>query len=265
MENILQAVERARAGRPDPANEASVRTDRSTAQEFQRGRVVELNQNLLRSRRIVAQDSKDPDARAFDILRTQVLRTMDMRKMQFLAVTSPTAGCGKTVTAINLALSIARYPDRPVLLIDMDFKKPQVAGCLGLEFDNDLLAVRHRRALLSDGVIETRVGDNALMILPTGAVASGSAELLASRELGDVLQQIKRDYPSAIVVIDLPPVLTGDDVLAILPQVDGVLLVAAAGITTPSEIEECSKQLHSAEIVRVVLNKAQELATSSYY
>ena len=52
---------------------------------------------------------------------------------QFLAVTSATAGCGKSVTACNLAMSIARLAERSVLLVDMDMQKPKVAEYLGLE------------------------------------------------------------------------------------------------------------------------------------
>src|SRR5215510_11748796 len=74
-----------------------------------------------------------PRTKSFDMLRTQVLQSMNPKNWQFLAITSPTAGCGKTVTAINLALSIARQPELSALLIDMDLPKPAVAKYLGLD------------------------------------------------------------------------------------------------------------------------------------
>ena len=67
------------------------------------------------------------------------------------------------------------------------------------------------------------------------------------------------------VIVDLPPVLCSDDVIAILPQIDCVLLVAAAGATTKSEIEECNRHLQSAEVVRLVLNKVPDEAARYYY
>jgi hypothetical protein len=66
------------------------------------------------------------------------------------------------------------------------------------------------------------------------------------------------------VVLDLPPLLTGDDVIALLPRIDCILLVAAAGLSTTTEIEECSKHLEATDIIRVVLNKATEQSPHYY-
>jgi Mrp family chromosome partitioning ATPase len=70
-----------------------------------------------------------------------------------------------------------------------------------------------------------------------------------------LLQEIAGDG-SRIVILDLPPLLTGHDALSILPEVDCVLLVAAVGISKISEIEECKKYLQGTSLVRFVLNKA---------
>jgi protein-tyrosine kinase len=85
-----------------------------------------------------------------------------------------------------------------------------------------------------------------------------SSELIASRALRTLLQDIKEEFPSATVVLDLPPVMSGDDVLTMLPYVDCFLLVAAVGSSSVSDVRECNRFLHSAEVVRIVLNKASE-------
>src|SRR6476620_5214472 len=113
MEPIRQAVERAKAtgvappepqGRPISARQVhNTRPDHSL-----HIKEVQLDRQHLESCRLIAHNAADPRASSFDMLRTQVLQSMDQRNWQFLAVTSPTAGCGKTVTSINLALSIAR-------------------------------------------------------------------------------------------------------------------------------------------------------------
>src|SRR6185295_6238473 len=90
-------------------------------------RTLSLNAARLESRRIISYDVADQRSKSFDVLRTQILQEMDRKQWQILAVTSPTAGCGKTLTAINLAMSIARQPERAALLVDMDLRKPQVA------------------------------------------------------------------------------------------------------------------------------------------
>jgi protein-tyrosine kinase len=76
--------------------------------------------------------------------------------------------------------------------------------------------------------------------------------------MSSLLQTIKRDFKSYTVILDMPPMLTGDDVIALLPQLDCVLLVAAVGTSTLSELKQCSKHLQSAEVVRVVLNKTPD-------
>jgi MinD superfamily P-loop ATPase len=83
--------------------------------------------------------------------------------------------------------------------------------------------------------------------------------------MSTLLQAIKRDFKSRIVILDMPPMLTSDDVIAILPQIDCVLLVAAAGASTVSEIKDCSKHLQAAEVVRLVLNKSSEPAIGYGY
>ena len=152
---------------------------------------VELNSTYLRSNRIVSHMVADPLARPFDILRTQILQSMDAKGTKVLAVTSPTPGCGKTVTALNLALSIERLPERSVLMVDLDFVKPNVAPCLGIKFDQGVLDVLAGRTGLRDAIIHARIGSQQLMVLPTTAT-TGSSELMSSREMSIMLQELRR-------------------------------------------------------------------------
>ena len=72
--------------------------------------------------------------------------------------------------------------------------------------------------------------------------------------MGNLLQDLRRDYQT--IVVDLPPILSSDDVIRILPQIDCVLLVAAVGLSKLSDVEESMRHLQSSQLVRVVLNKA---------
>jgi protein-tyrosine kinase len=262
MENIRQAVERARLARGQDGKDQRLT---GSARYLQRAlgdaideSVHELDASHLEAHRVIAHDSADPRSASYDMLRTQVLRTMDSVDRNVLAITSPTAGCGKTLTAINLALSIVRQADRSVLLIDMDIQKAQVARCLGLKFENGLLSVLEDRKTLASALIRTRVGKSGLIVLPTEIAAFGSSDWMTSQAMALLFQQIRRELQSHIIIVDLPPMLYRDGVMAILPHIDGVLLVAAMGTSTVPEIQDCSKYLQATEVVGYVLNKARE-------
>ena len=267
MDTIRQALELARSSGAMPQSDASGLgapfTEATNPLDVQ-FRQIKLKNAHLEAARIVAYDPLHEHGRHFDMLRTQLLQAMDHNGWQMLAITSPTAGCGKSVTACNLAISISRLPERSVLLVDMDLQKPKVAEYLGMDTKNGLLSVLQGRVNLLDAIVEASAGQNQMLVLPGEVCQSGSAEWMASQAMTTVLQAIKRDFRSHVVIIDLPPVLVGDDVISVLPQIDSTLLVASVGASTLSDVKECSKHLKSSPIVRVVVNKVSE-KTEAYY
>jgi protein-tyrosine kinase len=267
MDQIRKAIERAKGSFDSDLS------DHARAQQPQFGpaatpifaREVSLNSAYLESQRIIAHDVRDPRSRAFDMLRTQILQSMDLKSWQFLGITSPTEGCGKSVVAINLALSIARQPDRSVLLVDLDLQKPRVANYLGFRSDRGVLNVLAGRTSLQDTLIQATIMGEQLMVLPCEGPTLNSSSWIASRPMSALLQDIKQNFWNWTVIFDLPPILLGDDVISILPRLDCVAFVVGAGLTTAEEIRECNKHLDSTEIVRVVLNKSEDTIANDYY
>jgi capsular exopolysaccharide synthesis family protein len=276
MDHIRQAIERARAPvAPDIHTQQQIGSTARQNPQFGQpvgaageprtfGNVVTLDGKVLEANRIISHDIANPLSKSFDILRTQVLQTMDMNSWQLLGITSPTAGCGKSVIAVNLALSIARQRERSVLLVDLDLQKPQIANHLGLKCDKGVMSVLEGRTDLSSAIIQARVRNQQFLVLPCETATPSSSEWMASRQLNAVMEEIKQTFKSWTVILDLPPILTSDDVISILPQVNSVLFVAAAGSTTASEIKACNKHLEATPVVRVVLNKSED-AIPSYY
>jgi protein-tyrosine kinase len=269
MENIRQAVERAKGRQPKSGIGVEPPRQRArhlgdAAESRERIQEIVLDSAYLQSQRLVAFDGKNPCSRSFDMLRTEVLRSMDLTGWKVLAVTSPTPNCGKTLTAINLALSIARQSERRVLLVDLDLRKPRLASCLGLDCKEGVVGVIEGRIELHSAIVRARVGDSRLEILPT-APASNSSDLVGSSAMRMLLEEFTGPSRSQIVILDLPPLLIGHDVISILPQVDCVLLVAAVGTTKVSEIQECNNHLSGTNIVRFVLNKVPESSTKYVY
>ena len=225
---------------------------------------IPLNARHLEAARIVAHAGNSPHGRYFDMLRTQVLQELDKNSFQFLAVTSATAGCGKTVTACNLAMSIARQSERSVVLVDLDLHKPRVSDYLGLDRHQGILSILEGRTTLSDAMVQACIGPSKMLVLPGEACQSGSSEWMASQTMASLMQAIKTEFRSRIVIFDMPPVLVTDDLISILPQMDAALFIAGVGTTSVAQIRECQKHLKGTPVVRVVVNKVTD-PTESYY
>jgi Mrp family chromosome partitioning ATPase len=213
-----------------------------------------LNTDCLEANRIVAHNDGDPRSRVFHFLRTQVAREMDANSWRFLAVTSPTRKCKKTATAANLALSLARHPDRSVVLVDLDLSKPRLAISLGLHRNRGLVSTLRGQTVLADVTVPLAFGARRLLALPCEEEISNSSEFLSSRAMAGIFQGLRASHKSSIVIFDLPPLLPNDDALSVLPHMDCVLLVTAIGVTTATELRTCDEYLRSTEVVRIVLN-----------
>jgi Mrp family chromosome partitioning ATPase len=261
VDSIKQAVEMARSGESLQQRELVGASSGHNAPAI---REVRLDTDHLEANRIVAFATGSENSRYYDMLRTQVLQEMDKKSWQFLAVTSPTAGCGKTVTACNLAMSIARLPERTALVVDLDLRKPSVAKYFGIKPEVGVLDALEGRVPLSSSVVRAFVGPNSLSLLPGTSSIHGSSEWMASQTMTALLQAIKRDFRSHTVIFDLPPMLMGDDVISILPRMDAVLLVAGVGSSSVADLKECQKHLDRTPVVRVVVNKVSEKIDTYY-
>lgn len=260
MEFIRKAVERTRSA--GPANAAPHAPAKSVLPSG--GAIKQLDPVYLEANRVIAHDISDARTSAFDMLRTQVLQAMDQKAWRLLAVTSPTAGCGKTLVAANLALSIARLPERPVLLLELDLRKPQLGKTLGLETKSGIIGLLGGSIAMRNSIMVMGVGRYTLAAILAEQPVSNASEWIASRAMGALLQLIRREFPSHVVILDTPPMLAADDFLMLQPQVDCVLLVGAVGTSTMSDIEQCKRHLISANVVRVVLNKVRETSRPYY-
>jgi protein-tyrosine kinase len=275
MERIKLAIERARqqaatSGAPTmPASDAAAfeRTSPSlTTEHGELGVPVDLlplDPVHLERNRIVAMDPTNPYRRQFDLLRTQVLQKMQEHGWRTLAITSPSMQSGKTVVAVNLALSIAYHPSRTALLVDFDLRRPQVGAALGLPERTSLSDVLTGSADVRDAIVH--VGIPRFLVLPTHRKVAGAAETLASDKVSKIISGLRDHYPERIIIFDLPPVTAVDDVIAVLPKVDCVLLVVGSGDSTKRELEESQRHLARSNLLGVVVNKAADGVTRDEY
>jgi Mrp family chromosome partitioning ATPase len=215
---------------------------------------LEWSPSILKARRVVAALGNDPLADPYKVLGIQVRRRLHERGWRVLGVTSPGRGEGKTLTAINLSVSLAMEPDQTVLLVDADLKRPGVACILGLYGRPGV--VDH----LAEGVptdrLVVRPGLGRLAVLPAGRASLESAELLGSSKMARLLADEAGRDAATLVIVDMPPVLDGADALACAPSVDAVLLVIEAGRTRTDHVERALQLLQGTPVIGTVLNKA---------
>lgn len=173
---------------------------------------------------------------AIDLLRTRLLRQMRRDTYKRIALTSPRKGCGTASLATQLALSAARQTDLKVMLLDLDMRTPRVARILGLSSEAPIRPALcgPRREFDSSCM---RVGQNLALSLATDET-DAPAELLAAMGSHWLIDQIERDFQPDMMLINLPPVLGQDDVVAAADLYDAALLVTRADHT---RIEDADK------------------------
>lgn len=145
-----------------------------------------------------------------------------------LAITSALHGEGKSVTTLNLALTLARDEELKVLLIDADMRKSTVNRWLGLEDAAEGLSTVLARGGLVDGSL-FRLTQLGLTILPAGPVPEDPVALLESAALRKLLAGLRNQFD--VILIDTPPVLSVADPVILASQVDGTIFVMRAGKT----------------------------------
>ena len=178
-------------------------------------------------------------------------------------VTSAVPGEGKTFTAANLAMSIAREVDHTVLLVDADAAKSDTSRLFGVEeFEGltDFLAQPERA--LSEFLVST---DNPkLTILPAGRPHANVTELLSSEHMRLAVDEFGKRYPDRIVIIDSPPLLAASGAGVLIHLAGQTVFVVESMRTPQSAVEEALSQLRSVRNVGLVLNKSRGNESLAY-
>lgn len=177
---------------------------------------------------VAAADSSSPIAEQYRILRTNLQSLRVRPGSRTIVISSSVHGEGKSVTSINLALTLARQENLRVVLVDADLRKGSIHKWLGLgECPEGLSTALLRGGELNGSVV--RLKDPALAILPCGDYPEHPAELLESSSMKKVLASLREQFD--VIIIDAPPVLPVADPGIVAAQADGVLLVVRAGKT----------------------------------
>ncbi len=231
--------------------------------DYTQTKVVELDHKLLAKNRILIDKKHDRANTAYKLLRTQIEQRMLAKEWSTLAITSSSPGQGKSVTSINLAISLARSAHNSVLLVDLDLRRPTIHKYFGYEPEKGV-----SDCLTDDvplGEVLFNPGIERLVIAPGRDSIYNSSELLASPKIGTFVDEIKSRYKSRYVIFDLPPVLATDDAKAFSPYVDAMLLVIEDEETTKEQLKQTIEMLDGVNIIGTVLNKSTSNSGNYYY
>lgn len=265
MERIKEALERAReermrlSGQHDQTGMAPSLAggDRpSQSISYTQTRSENVSDAVLREKRIVTAMGHDgPYVDAYKMLRTRVRQQLREKHWNTLAVTSSGDSEGKTLTAINLAISLAGEVDHTVLLVDADLRHPRVHTYFGIPNGRGLSDYLTGDVPVQD-MLFNPAGINGFVVLPGGRALPNSSEMLNSPKMVRLVEELKSRYSSRIVIFDLPPLLTAADALSFAPYVDAALLVVEEGKTQAEEMRYAAELLTKTNLIGTVLNKS---------
>ncbi|MEZ5714967.1 MAG: CpsD/CapB family tyrosine-protein kinase [Paracoccaceae bacterium] len=232
-------------------------------------RALPIDPAHLERNLIITAGRHDPAHGAFDVLRTRLVQTLHEHDWKRVAVTSPTRDCGKTFTAVNLAISLSRYEAVRTVLLDMDMRNPSVANVLGVPVPGAMGDFLRGDRSVSDQFI--RLGRNALNIGANLAVGLNdrieayASELLQDPRSEAAFARMMDALDPDIVLYDMPPALAYDDVIAFKKHFDGILMVVGGGTTKADEVHEAMRRLgDDVPLLGVVLNQAESETGSGY-
>ena len=274
MERIQEALEKARKERQgnigkadDNVDSQSISGDESglaqqrpvagsglSSIEYTQTRQVKLSDAELKERRVIGGFQHDERAEVYRQLRSQVIQKLRSNNWNTLAITSANNGNGKSLTAINLAISLSQEVNQTVLLVDLDLASPDINTMLGLNTERGVVEYLRGEVELSEVLVNP--GYERLVVLPSLPMGSHSSEVLTSPAMKTLLDELTSRYESRIIIFDLPPLLRNDDALVFTPQVDTTLLVVEDGVTTPDDVKRCQQLLEGSDLLGTVLNKA---------
>ncbi|MDR4463480.1 MAG: CpsD/CapB family tyrosine-protein kinase [Nitrospira sp.] len=218
-------------------------------------KTIALPDHVMREQRLITGFDEGPFVDAYRVLRAQVLQQYRQKGWNVIGVSSPTAQEGKTLTAVNLSLSLAMDLAHTVLLVDADLHRPTIHRFFGIGHVPGLTEYLFDNAPLAQLLIHPGIG--RCVFLSGGRSIRNSAEALASPRMTSLVHELKHRYPARLVVFDLPPLLSRADAVGFVSNLDAMVLVLEEGRTVSEEVEQAMDLVKgTVPILGGVLNKS---------
>ena len=219
--------------------------------------VIADPQHLVKNK-CVCIGKSSPVVDAYKVLRTKIDQVAKTKGWKTIMVTSPRPREGKTLTAINLALSFAKAYNQTVLLVDCDLQHQWIHRLFGIEGVSGLMDHLEKDVPLKDIIVWP--GIEKITFISGGTwEAANSAEILGSPKMAHLVQELKTRYADRYVLFDTPPVLGSADALSLAPMIDCILLVVEQGRTAMRDIEQALEVIPKEKFLGFAMNRSRQV------
>jgi len=207
-------------------------------------------------------EPRSPISDAYRTLKTNIQFASVDRSLKTILITSTSPGEGKSTLAINLSIIMAQSKGRTVL-VDTDFRRPQISNYLGLSNLHGLSDIFAEDGIALDDKFQC-LDSLAVEVLSAGKIPPNPTELLGSEKMAHVLDAT--GARAEIVIVDTPPLMVVSDAVILAKDMDGIMLVVKPGLTHTGAAQKAIEQLRRAQanILGVVLNDV-DVKRDGYY
>jgi len=230
---------------------------------YRQSRSIEVDLNKLSQNRLVCMFPDAPEAEYYKVLRANIQRRTRLKKWNTIMITSVQPGEGKTLTAINLALSFARELNHTVLLVDCDLRRQSICRYLNLPGDKGIIDYLENDCALKDIIVWPNI--DKLTLISGGRITANSSELIGSPKMRALVEEMKNRYGDRYLIFDVPPIMSGADAIAFAPMVDCIVMVVEEGRTSVDEVKKALEMIPAEKFLGFVLNRSTAPASRYYY
>jgi len=189
-------------------------------------------------------DTDSPVTEQYRSLRTNLQSLNTSKPVKVITITSSIHGEGKTITSINLAVSMAKDLDKKsILLIDSDLRRSRISKYLGISSETGLSDLITNGLNIDDALLN--IGIDNLTVLPAGKAPRNPAELLGSLKMKNLIGKLRAKYD--YIIFDAPPIVPVTDAGLIGSQTDGVVMVIQANRTQRGVLKQSENLLKQAQ------------------
>ncbi len=190
-------------------------------------------------------------------IRTSIISKTRGNSGTTIMVTSSLMGEGKTITAVNLAVVMARGVDHTVLLVDADLRRPAIHKYLGINVDKGLSDYLDDESIdISDILIKTGIGK--LVFLPAGSPKENPSELLTSMRMQNLVKDLKRHYNDRYIIFDTGPLLLSAEASTLGSWMDGIIFVLQEGRVPQKTAIQGFELIKKCNLFGIVMNNVNE-------